>query len=61
LSPEARSAFKKAYILANTFQALPRENVDEREKLFSDIEGAGDAIVSGAELPPLGEDETKKV
>lgn len=40
---------------------LPRENVDEREKLFSDIEGAGDAIVSGAELPPLGEDETKKV
>jgi hypothetical protein len=25
------------------------------------LTGTGDAIVSGAELPPLGEDETKKV
>jgi hypothetical protein len=61
LSEEARSSFKKAYILANAFEALPKEDMDERHKLFSDIERAGDSIVRGAELPPLGEDETKKV
>ena len=61
LGSEARAAFKKAYILANTFQMLPREQTDERERMFRDIEATGGAIVNSAELPSLGEEEGKRV
>lgn len=61
LGSEASAAFKKAYVLANTFQMLPREQTDERERMFRDIEATGATIVSGAELPSLGEEEGRRV
>ena len=59
LSPEAREAFNRAYFAAHMHSGLlqDRSNVKAIEKNWADIMRAGEVIVSGAELPTLGERE----
>lgn len=55
LSPVARDAFITAVRAANHHKVLlmPPRPIDKIEANWKKIEGAGDAIMQGAELPPL--------
>jgi hypothetical protein len=61
LDPEAREAFRRAYLAANDHPQLVKDrSAGERVKAnWADIERAGFAIVSGVALPTLGELETR--
>ena len=63
LSPDAREKFRYSYICAASHNEYKkdRENPQLVTKNWFDIADAGEAIVRGAELPTLGEDEAKFV
>jgi hypothetical protein len=63
LSPRAREAFSDAYFAASSHKSLlkghaPANDVTEN---WSRIMRLGNEIVQGAELPPLGEHEMKRL
>lgn len=60
LSPEARHAFRIAYQTAFFYKELRKErSTEENKEEWKLIEDAGEAIVKGAELPPLGKKESE--
>ncbi|OGT80893.1 MAG: hypothetical protein A3J35_07400 [Gammaproteobacteria bacterium RIFCSPLOWO2_02_FULL_52_10] len=61
LSPNARQAFFDAYWSAHAHRAYLETNASSEVimKNMNKIENAGNKIVEGAELPPLGEIESK--
>lgn len=74
LEPQARKAFKHAYICANNHKDFLNERqlliadkkaIDDINKTikenWADISKAGPAIVEGIELPTIGEEETKTI
>lgn len=63
LTPEARNAFSYAYHCEHQhsgFLQNPIDN-DQAKENWKNITDAGDAIVKGAELPPLDEGEEKLI
>jgi hypothetical protein len=63
LSPDARAAFKKAYIAAEYLsQSLNLQaGAEARKRDLEDLNRAGEIIVKGIYLPSIGEDESKHV
>jgi len=61
LGAEARAAFNTAYRSASNHRDFLRDraNVELIKANWKDIAGAGEVIVRGAELPPLGEKEVE--
>lgn len=61
LTPEAREAFSYSYHCAHMHGGFLQDqsNPDLVKENWKNITDAGDAIVKGAELPPLGEGEEK--
>lgn len=61
LSPEARDSFNRAYFTASSHRQLVRScmSADDVKANWSLLLQAGDAILSGVQLPSLGEREAK--
>lgn len=61
LTPDARMAFNYAYHCANIHSGFlqDRSNPSVVKENWKNITDAGNAIVKGAELPPLGDGEEK--
>jgi len=58
LSQDAREAFRKAYFAAFSHQMLTEQRgpVEDIKKESKVIDAAGEAIVRGASLPPIGDE-----
>ena len=63
LSPEAREKFRFAYVCAASHKDYVKDRSNPKlvTENWANITGAGEAIVRGAELPTLGEEEAKFV
>ena len=60
LEPGARKEFKQAYILAHDFPSILATDPEKRN-WFKIINGVGELLAKGVELPSIGEDEAKKI
>ena len=63
LSPDARKKFRFAYVCAASHRDFVKDRSNPKlvTENWSNITDAGEAIVSGVELPTLGENEAKFV
>jgi hypothetical protein len=61
LTPEAREKFQFAYICAASHKEYTRDRTNPKlvTENWKNITDAGDALVNGAALPTLGENEAK--
>ena len=61
LDEESRKSFKSAFLLASTVKRIPNTDIKNKKKYYSIIQEAGQKIVKAIDLPPISEEEFKKV
>jgi hypothetical protein len=61
LDAQSRWLLKRAYLHATSFRHYRDMDATFVVRICGEIEEAGDAIVRGAALPPMGKDESRKL